>query len=79
MTGRDPAKLDAAKRALPGIHTFKSDVSDPGAITALHESVLAQFPALDTLINNAGIMRNLDLNQDRTALLRMLRARSRST
>jgi uncharacterized oxidoreductase len=48
-----------------GVHTFKSDVSDPGAIAALHESVLAQFPALDTLINNAGIMRNLNLNQAR--------------
>jgi uncharacterized oxidoreductase len=27
--------------------------------------VVAQFPTLDTLINNAGIMRNLDLNDDR--------------
>jgi uncharacterized oxidoreductase len=65
VTGRDQEKLDAAKRALPGIHTFKSDVSDPAAITALHASVLAQFPALDTLINNAGVMRNLNLNQVR--------------
>jgi uncharacterized oxidoreductase len=65
VTGRDQEKLVAAKRALPDIHTFKSDVSDPGAIAALHDSVLAQFPALDTLVNNAGIMRNLNLNQDR--------------
>ena len=65
VTGRDQEKLDAAKRALPGVHAFKSDVSDPVAITALHNSVLARFPALDTLINNAGIMRNLNLNQDR--------------
>ena len=64
VTGRDQEKLDAAKRALPGVHTFKSDVSDPGAIEALHASVLAQFPALDTLVNNAGIMRNLNFNQD---------------
>jgi uncharacterized oxidoreductase len=65
VTGRDQEKLDATKRVLPGVHTVKSDVSDPGAIAALYNSVLAQFPALDTLVNNAGIMRNLNLNQDR--------------
>src|SRR6202051_416584 len=65
VTGRDQEKLDAAKRAMPGIHTVKSDVSDPAAIAALYGSVLAQFPALDTLINNAGVMRNLNLNQAR--------------
>ena len=65
VTGRDQDRLDAAKRALPGVHAFISDVSDPRAVAALHDSVLARFPALDVLINNAGIMRNLNLNQDR--------------
>jgi uncharacterized oxidoreductase len=65
VTGRDQQKLDAAQRALPGIHAFKSDVSNATAIAALQESVLAQFPALDTLVNNAGIMRNLNLTQER--------------
>jgi uncharacterized oxidoreductase len=65
VTGREQKKLDTTRQELPGVHTFKSDVSDPTAIAALHDSVLAQFPQLDTLINNAGIMRNLDLNQDR--------------
>jgi uncharacterized oxidoreductase len=65
ITGRNQERLDAAKQTLPEVHAFKSDVSDPGAIAVLHDSVLAQFPALDTLVNNAGIMRNLDLNQDR--------------
>jgi uncharacterized oxidoreductase len=65
VTGRDQAKLDATKRMLPGLHTFKSDVSDPTEITALQESVIAKFPAFDTLINNAGIMRNLNLNRPR--------------
>ena len=65
VTGRDRKKLEAAQRTLPGIHTFQSDVSDPDEISALHDSVLAEFPALDTLFNNAGIMRNLDLDQER--------------
>ena len=65
VTGRDREKLDACKRMLPGTHTFQSDVSDPGAIATLHDNILTQFPALDTLINNAGIMRNLKLNQSR--------------
>jgi uncharacterized oxidoreductase len=65
VTGRDQHRLDAADAALPGVHTFQSDVSDPGAIALLRARVLAAFPALDVLVNNAGIMRNLDLNQDR--------------
>lgn len=64
VTGRDQEKLDAAKRTLSGVHAFQSDVSDPAAITALHANIVAQFPAFNTLINNAGIMRNLNLNQD---------------
>ena len=65
VTGRDQDKLNTTKLALPGVHTYKSDVSDPAAIAVLHDLVLTQFPTLDTLINNAGIMRNLNLNQAR--------------
>ena len=65
VTGRDQDRLNAAKQALPGVHTFRSDASDPKAIAALHGAVLSEFPALDTLVNNAGIMRNLKLNKDR--------------
>ena len=59
VTGRDQDKLEATERFLPGVHTFRSDASDPRAVASLREAVLARFPALDTLINNAGIMRNL--------------------
>jgi len=61
ITGRDQEKLNAAKRILPGVHILQSDVGDPDAIAAVHETVLGRFPAFDTLINNAGIMRNLKL------------------
>ena len=65
VTGRDQGRLDAATAAHAGLHGIQSDVSDPAAITALHGSVVARFPALDTLVNNAGIMRKLDVNQER--------------
>jgi uncharacterized oxidoreductase len=65
VTGRDQQKLNATRRMVPGLHAFKSDVSDPGAIAILHADVLAAFPTLDTLINNAGIMRNLNFNTGR--------------
>ncbi len=65
VTGRDQDRLGAARQALPGVHTFCSDVSDPKAIAALHAAMLSDFPALDTLVNNAGIMRNFKLNEER--------------
>lgn len=61
VTGRDQARLDATGRALPAAHLFNSDAGNPEAIKALGDAVLARFPALDTLVNNAGIMRNLKL------------------
>lgn len=66
VTGRDQDRLVAAAKALPGVHIFRSDVSDPRAIAELHEAVLSRFPSLDTLINNAGIMRNLRLSEERS-------------
>src|ERR1700753_2242698 len=62
ITGRDAAKLAQAQAALPGIHTFQSDVSDIAAIQQLHAMVVRQFPALNILINNAGEMRRINLN-----------------
>jgi uncharacterized oxidoreductase len=62
ITGRDKEKLERATKALPGVHGFQSDVSDPVSIGRLYQEVAATFPQLNVLINNAGIMRNLDLN-----------------
>ena len=64
ITGRSQEKLESAKRALSGVHTFKSDVGHPTAIAALYDQVVEKFPALDTLINNAGIQRVQKFNLD---------------
>jgi uncharacterized oxidoreductase len=63
ITGRDQAKMDRAKAAFPKIHTFRSDVSDPKAIATLYEAVTKQFPELNILINNAGIMREINIHE----------------
>lgn len=61
ITGRDSSRLEQVKKQFPQVHTFQSEVSDTGAIAQLFEDVTQQFPALNIIINNAGIMRNLDL------------------
>lgn len=66
ITGRDQRKLEEAKSALAGVHVIHSDASKPEDIQALLEEVQTKFPACDTLINNAGIMRNLNLNEPRS-------------
>ncbi|MEX8546649.1 MAG: SDR family oxidoreductase [Mucilaginibacter sp.] len=65
ITGRDQSKLDQTKKQLPQVHTFQSDVSDPNAIIQLYKNVTQQFPELNILINNAGEMRTINL-QDPT-------------
>jgi uncharacterized oxidoreductase len=62
ITGRDQAKLDGIKAQLPKVNVIKSDVSDPKAITLLYENVVKNFPGLNILINNAGIMRKINMH-----------------
>ena len=64
ITGRDERRLAETKSKLP-VHTFVSDAGNPADIEQLQKAVAASFPNLDMLINNAGIMRNLDLNRSR--------------
>jgi uncharacterized oxidoreductase len=62
VTGRNPAKLDAARKKIPSIHAIRSDASDPAAIAGLHDDLARRFPDLNMLINNAGIMRKINLH-----------------
>jgi uncharacterized oxidoreductase len=62
VTGRDETRLDQFKSDFPALHTYQSDVSDPNAIASLYNAVIKDFPALNVLVNNAGIMRKLNLN-----------------
>jgi uncharacterized oxidoreductase len=62
VTGRDLQKLQELQQTLPSVHTYQSDISDPAAIVLLYQRVTNDFPDLNVLINNAGVMRMLSLN-----------------
>jgi len=73
ISGRDQAKMDRAKAVFPKIHTFQSDVSDPDAVATLYEEVTRQFPGLNISINNAGVMRKINVHQTGGSLNDMTR------
>lgn len=62
VTGRNQTRLDEIKKRFPDVHTFQSDVSEPASISELHQKVITQFPNLNMLINNAGVMRKINLH-----------------
>lgn len=64
ITGRNARKLEETKQILPGVHTIQSDVSKIDDITRLYDRVIEEFPELNILINNAGEMRKIFLNDD---------------
>lgn len=63
ITGRNAQKLQETKQKLPTVHTIQSDVSKAEDIVRLHDQVVREFPNLNILINNAGEMRKLGLQQ----------------
>lgn len=61
VTGR---RLSALQETIAGrerMHALELDIQDDAAIADFTRDVLAAFPALNVLINNAGIMRGEDL------------------
>src|SRR5438876_5692466 len=68
VTGRRQAVLDRVKAKHPRLHTIQSDVADPAQIAALAARVKAEFPNLDVLMNNAGIMLYKNLKTPETEL-----------
>ncbi len=61
ITGRDAAKLNKAEKELGRVATIQSDVSDPKQIEKLAKKIEKEFPDLNILINNAGVMFTINL------------------
>jgi uncharacterized oxidoreductase len=56
ITGRRMSLLKSACDANPGMAAVELDVRDPAAIRRVTAQIVADHPALNVLINNAGIM-----------------------
>jgi len=56
ISGRRKALLDAVTQANPGMHSVELDIQDPVQIKAVADKLVRDFPTLNVLFNNAGIM-----------------------
>jgi len=57
IAGRRQHALDETTSANPGMKSLQLDIESPSAIYAFAIRLAAEFPQLNVLINNAGIMR----------------------
>lgn len=62
IAGRRKAALDETTAVNPGMVSALIDVADRDAISTFASGIIARYPDLNVLINNAGIMRAEDLN-----------------
>jgi uncharacterized oxidoreductase len=73
ITGRDRERLERAKKQLPELHTIQSDASRIADIDSLFARVTREFPALNILVNNAGVMRTINLHSEDQSLEELTR------
>jgi uncharacterized oxidoreductase len=57
IAGRRASALDEVTRANPGMASAVLDIEKAGDIREFAAKIAADFPSLNVLINNAGIMR----------------------
>jgi len=56
ITGRRLEALEETAQGRANIHPYALDMTDAQAISAFAQTIIAQHPALNVLVNNAGIM-----------------------
>ena len=56
ISGRRKSNLDSTTQANPGMHAVELDIADSASIAAVAKRLIADYSALNVLINNAGVM-----------------------
>src|SRR6202051_5398965 len=56
ISGRRRSHLEATTKANPGMVSVELDLQDPKSVASAAKKLIAQYPKLNVLINNAGIM-----------------------
>src|ERR1700686_2166336 len=56
ISGRRKSHLEATTKANPGMASVELDLQDPKSIASVAKKLIAQYPKLNVLFNNAGIM-----------------------
>jgi len=56
ISGRRKGHLEATTKANPGMQSVELNVEDPASIASVSRRLMADYPRLNVLINNAGIM-----------------------
>lgn len=63
ISGRREQVLDEVTAANPGMKSLVLDIQDKADIAAFARTAVERFPALNVVINNAGIMKNEDVTE----------------
>lgn len=64
IAGRRSERLDAVRVANPAMYVAPLDIQNAAGIADFARDIVARFPTLDTLINNAGVMTAENLVDD---------------
>src|SRR5439155_2946747 len=56
IAGRRKALLDAVTNVNPGMQSVELDIADAANVAAVAKKLIADYPPLNVLINNAGVM-----------------------
>src|ERR1700722_6461686 len=56
IAGRRKGHLTEVAKANPGMRWVELNIDDPASVSAVSKKLIADYPSLNVLINNAGIM-----------------------